>query len=405
MLVRSERKSELYRKQTNPAGNFYTALKAHPTSKLCYDRVNKCGDFTTGVISLNLFLTGSTGFLGGKLIKNLLQDKQNEVFILVRNIEKAENLRDSFSSSDQRRIHIFQGDITYPMAGLPPEDIEWLTNKIDAVYHLAALVKFDLDLRDELFAANYDGTKHILDLASCLQAKHFYYVSTAYTVGKLTHGVEELYPANGEFNNPYEESKVKSEHLVLSYRDRMNVSIFRPAIIVGDSKTGEADSQFTLYGFMRALAVFKRKSARRSERDRTYRLVAAKNGTSNLVPVDYVADILSLAPQKADADQIYHITNPEPPTNNELLQLLKEALDFQSLSVVEHADEQLDEEEIRLNSLVDVFKVYLAGNLSFDDRNTQELIRGTGVAHLDMTKEMIGMIIRAGYGDTRKAIL
>jgi thioester reductase-like protein len=354
---------------------------------------------------LNLFLTGATGFLGGKLIKNLLLDKQNEVFILVRNVEKAENLRDSFPYYDQRRIHIFQGDITYPMAGLSPEDIEWLTNKIDAVYHLAALVKFDLDLRDELFAANYDGTKNVLELATKLQAKSFYYVSTAYTVGTLTHGVEELYPVDGTFNNPYEESKVKSEHLVFSYRNQMDVSIFRPAIIVGDSKTGEADSQFTLYGFMRALAVFKRKTARRSGGNRTYRLVAAKNGTSNLVPVDYVADILSLAPQKAAPDNIYHITNPEPPTNSELLQMLKEALDFQSLSVVEHADEKLDEEEVRLNSLVDVFKVYLAGSLSFDDRNTQDLIHGTGVAHLNMTDDMIGMIIRAGYSDTRKAIL
>jgi thioester reductase-like protein len=376
-----------------------------PPVELCYDKGNHCVDITTGVIILNLFLTGATGFLGGKLIKNLLQDKQNEVFILVRNVEKAEKLRDSFPPSDQRRIHIFQGDITSANAGLSPEDIEWLTNKIDAVYHLAALVKFDLDLRDELFAANYDGTKHILDLASRLKVKRFYYVSTAYTVGTLTHGVEELYPEDGAFNNPYEETKVKSEHLVFSYRDQMDVSIFRPAIIVGDSKTGEADSQFTLYGFMRALAVFKRKTARKNELDRTYRLFAAKDGTSNLVPVDYVADILSLAPEKAQANKIYHITNPNPPTNFELLQMLKEALNFHSLSVVESADEQLDEAELRLNSLIDVFNVYLAGNLTFDDWNTQELVSGTEITHLDMSEKTIAMIIRAGYTGSENVVL
>ncbi|XXM71477.1 SDR family oxidoreductase [Lysinibacillus sphaericus] len=354
---------------------------------------------------MNLFLTGATGFLGGRLIKNLLEDKQNEVFILVRNVQKAETLRDTFPAGDQRRIHIYHGDITQPMAGLSPEDIEWLSNKIDAVYHLAALVKFDLDLRDELFAANYDGTKHILELALQLKAGKFYYVSTAYTVGTLPHGVEELYPTDGIFNNPYEESKVKSEHLVFSYRHKMEASIFRPAIIVGDSKTGEADSQFTLYGFMRALAVFKRKTARRNSGDRTYRLLAAKDGTSNLVPVDYVADILSLAPQKAQKDKIYHITNPNPPNNLKLLQMLKEALEFHRLSVVESADEQLDEEELRLNSLIDVFKVYLAGNLSFDDRNTQELIRNTDVDHLDMPEETIEMIIRSGYGIDRRAVI
>ncbi|WP_226676435.1 SDR family oxidoreductase [Rossellomorea aquimaris] len=352
---------------------------------------------------MNIFLTGSTGFLGGKLIKNLLQHKQNEVYILVRNVEKAERLRDSMQASDQGRIHIFQGDITVPHAGLSEEDLEWLTGKIDAVYHLAALVKFDLDLRDELFAANYDGTKHILELAEVLGVKKFYYVSTAYTVGKLAKGVEELYPTDGEFHNPYEESKVKSEHLVFSYRDKMDVSIFRPAIIVGDSKTGEADSQFTLYGFMRALAVFKRKTARRKEEGRTYRLVAARNGTSNLVPVDYVADILSLAPHKAQRDKIYHITNPHPPENIELLKMLKEALQFENLSVVENTDEyELDPEEEKLNSLIDVFEVYLAGALTFDDGNTQELIVGTNVAHLKMSEETIEMIIRAGSGEDGK---
>ncbi|NMH67556.1 NAD-dependent epimerase/dehydratase family protein [Bacillus sp. RO3] len=346
---------------------------------------------------MNIFLTGSTGFLGGKLIKNLLEHKDNEVYILVRNVEKAERLRDSFQAGEQKRIHIFQGDITSPDAGLNRDDLEWLTGKIDAVYHLAALVKFDLELRDELFAANYDGTRHILELAALLGVKKFYYVSTAYTVGKLTEGIEELYPTDGEFHNPYEESKVKSEHLVFSYRDKMDVSIFRPAIIVGDSKTGEADSQFTLYGFMRALGVFKRKAARRRGDERTYRLVAAKNGTSNLVPVDYVADILSLAPEKAQADTIYHITNPNPPENIELLEMLKDALQFDTLSVVENTGEyELDEEEVKLNRLIDVFKVYLAGALTFDDRNTQELIRGTGVAHLEMPKETVEMIIRTG---------
>ncbi|WP_335872474.1 SDR family oxidoreductase [Bacillus sp. 2205SS5-2] len=346
---------------------------------------------------MNIFLTGSTGFLGGRLIKNLLQTQRNEIYILVRNVEKADRLRSSFQADEQKRIHIFQGDITVPNAGLNREDLAWLTGKIEVVYHLAALVKFDLDLRDELFAVNYDGTNHILQLATLLKVKKFYYVSTAYTVGKLTAGIEELYPIHGEFHNPYEESKVKSEHLVFSYRDKMEVSIFRPSIIVGDSKTGEADSQFTLYGFMRALDVFKRKMDRSRGEERTYRLVAKKNGTSNLVPVDYVADILSIAPKKAEANKIYHITNSNPPENIELLKMIKKALQFENLSVVENTLEyELDEAETRLNSLIDVLKVYLEGALTFDDCNTQALIEDTGVAHLNMSHETVEMIIRSG---------
>ncbi|WP_253719429.1 SDR family oxidoreductase, partial [Staphylococcus aureus] len=106
----------------------------------------------------------------------------------------------------------------------------------------------------------------------------------------------------------------------------MDVSIFRPSIIVGDSETGEADSEFTLYGFMRALDVFKRRIARSSDKaDVIYRVVGSKNATSNFVPVNYVADILALAASKAEAGKIYNITNPSPATNYDLLSLIKNA--------------------------------------------------------------------------------
>lgn len=354
---------------------------------------------------MNIFLTGSTGFLGGKLIRNLLKNHEHEVYLLVRNVEKAEKLRDTFPIADQNRIHIFKGDITLSSGGLQNDDIQWLKGKIDAIYHLAALVKFDLHLRDEIFAANYDGTKNILDLALALNVQKFFYVSTAYTVGKHQVGVEELYPVDNHVHNPYEESKVKSEHLVYSYKNHFDVSIFRPAIIVGDSKTGEADSSFTLYGFMRALDLFKRKLARGKEIEKTYRLVAAKDGTSNLVPVDYVANILSLAPEKAKRNTIYHITNPNPPTNFQLIQLLKDALQFHQLSIVEDIGcYKLDKMEERLNSMVEVFNVYLTRNLTFIDENTKQLIKGTNIPHLYMPEEIIKMIIFAGAPNRRDLI-
>ena len=120
----------------------------------------------------------------------------------------------------------------------------------------------------------------------------------------------------------------------------MDVSIFRPSIIVGDSETGEADSEFTLYGFMRALDVFKRRITARSadKADVIYRVVGSKNATSNFVPVNYVADILALAASKAEAGKIYNITNPSPATNYNLLSLIKNALDFHQLEIIENAE-------------------------------------------------------------------
>lgn len=346
---------------------------------------------------MNIFLTGATGFLGGKLIHHLIEDTENHLFVLARNTTKAESLRETIPPVDQDRITFLKGDITEKQCGLAEEDLLQLKNNVDVVYHLAALVKFDLELRDELFQINYEGTKHVLELATFCGANSFFHISTAYTVGKNTVGKEELYPLDSEWNNPYEESKAKAEHLVFSYKDQMDVSIFRPAIIVGDSKTGEADSHFTLYGFMRALDLFKRRALRKTNgQEQHYRLVASKTGTSNFVPVDYVADILALASTKSEKNTIYNITNPNPPTNQDILYMLKDALDFDQLSVVEdHKQYELTPEEQQLNQMLQVFLVYLETHITFQDDNTQALLSDTDIEHLNMPPETVRMIVGA----------
>ncbi|WP_101845942.1 SDR family oxidoreductase [Halobacillus sp. Marseille-P3879] len=350
---------------------------------------------------MNIFLTGSTGFLGGKLIGNLMENVDHHVYVLVRNVSKGERLVNQFSEEKKNRIHLIKGDITQPYCGLSDEQFKKLQNLgMECFYHSAALVKFDVELSDELFEINYEGTKNTLELAKALGAEKFFYISTAYTVGKSSKGVEELYPLDAEYHNPYEASKVQSEHLVWSYQDQMEVSIFRPAIIVGDSKTGEADSEFTLYGFMRALHIFKRRVARNNSSDATvkYRVIANEEGTSNFVPVDYVADILSLAVTKAEPRKIYNITNPNPPTNIEILNMFKSALSFHELDLVHSGNiTDLTPEEQQLNSMIDIFRVYLAGNVSFEDYNTQQLIKDTNVEHLNLSTSTLQMIIEAYF--------
>ncbi|WP_408009789.1 SDR family oxidoreductase [Pseudalkalibacillus sp. A8] len=350
---------------------------------------------------MNIFLTGSTGFLGGKLIQNLIEDTDHHLYLLFRNEKKAEKIISAFTRKQRKRIHLVHGDITSLDCGLRENDKKKLYGKIDIVYHLAALVKFEEDLRQELFEINYDGTRNILNLAVKMGAKKFFYVSTAYTVGKRNVGIEALYDPSEDYNNPYEESKVQSEHLVNSYRDHMDISIFRPAIIVGDSKTGEADSAFTLYGFMRALEIFKKRTIRTGRTGQVYRIVGAIKGTSNFVPVDYVVDILSHALSRAENEKVYNITNPDPPTNLAILTWIQQALEINNLSIVENsALQDLSSEELRLNGMIEVFAAYLKSSVIFDDENTKRLIAGSDIEHLNLSEETIRMIINA-YFETK----
>ncbi|WP_010198433.1 SDR family oxidoreductase [Bacillus sp. m3-13] len=352
---------------------------------------------------MNIFLTGATGFLGGRLIRNLLEG-EHTVYILARNIKKANALKEDLPLSLQDRVTILNGDIVKPKFGFSTEQLVALTNKIDIFYHLAALVKFDHHLRDTLMEMNYQGTKHALEVAASMGVGKFIHVSTAYTVGVSNSGKEELYNLEQDFNNPYEESKALAEHEVMKYKGEMDVSIFRPAIIVGDSKTGEADSNFTLYGFMRGLEVFKRKLERKSYEEKVH-LVGSKDGTSNLVPVDYVADILTIAAQQAEKNTIYNVTNPAPPTNREILETIKAHLDFRSLGIYEKGTSfYLTPVELQLNSLIDVFGPYLDRSISFVDRNTQKLLKDSPISHLNMTKEILEIIIRAYFEPEKEKV-
>lgn len=346
---------------------------------------------------MSIFLTGATGFLGGQLLKNLLRDTAEDLYILARDVEKAEQLVQSFPPSEQSRVHIVEGDVTAPRFGMADDAFNQLIGKVTLVYHLAALVRFDEDLRDLIFSINYDGTQYVLDASVALGAKRFIYVSTAYTVGKAERGLEQLYPLDHPTHNPYEESKVKSEHLVFHYADKMDVSIFRPAIIVGDSRTGEADSKFTLYGFMRALDVFKRRVALRNP-DATYRIVGNEQATSNLVPVNYVADILAIAAEKAEPNKVYNITNPNPATNFDIFKMIRDALTFEQLDIIRPNERHdLSELEERMNATISVFDPYLSRDFQFDDDNTQALLQGTSVRHLQLDDETLEMIIRAYF--------
>lgn len=343
---------------------------------------------------MKVFITGATGFLGNILVQNLTQ-LGHDVYVLARNQEKANNMLEKLDKKDREKVSILYGDITLPQLGLDQESLSEVKDIIDVCYHMAALVKFDVDLRDKMLTINYEGTRHVLELAKLLHIPKFYYVSTAYTVGKKEEGREELYPLEGPFNNPYEESKCMAEHLIHSYQEVMDISIFRPAIIIGDSKSGKADSLFTLYGFIRGLEIFKKRISKRPDwKNKNYYIVGNKLANSNFVPVDYVSDVLTAALHYAKKNQIYHITNPKSPTNKEILHLIKELLDFSNLSILSPKEEKrLTSEESLLNELISVYKAYLNRTIRFCDKNTQKMLSKANMMHLNMDEEMLKRII------------
>ncbi|MCD5324263.1 MULTISPECIES: SDR family NAD(P)-dependent oxidoreductase [Pontibacillus] len=346
---------------------------------------------------MNILLTGATGFLGKQLTLRLLHEGHH-VYAIARNRRKAENLLESVSEDIQARLSIVEGDLMEEKAGISSNDLAMLTDQIDTIYHSAAYLSFDESERDKTFHINVSGTKNMLELAKVINARHFYYISTAYTLGTKRYAEEKLHPVDQEFVNPYEESKCHAEHLVWAYKDTLDVNIFRPSIIIGDSKTGEADTSFALYGVIRGLEILKKRTDRKQElQDKVYKFLCTEETSQNFIPVDYVLDVLTAALATHEPNRIYHITNPNPPTNRLLFDMVKEKLDFPNIEMVpsDYAGE-LSKEEQKFNEPMKVFRPYWNKKLTFDDTNTKQLLRKNGMDHLDMNIDMIERIL---YGN------
>ncbi|WP_163102586.1 SDR family NAD(P)-dependent oxidoreductase [Peribacillus alkalitolerans] len=352
---------------------------------------------------MNIFITGATGFLGSNLVKKLVEE-HHDVYVLVRNQNRLETLYKKLSVDQIKKIHVIEGELSKEYLGIHASTLQKLMGKVDAIYHMAAFLSFDEAKREEVLEMNIRGTQHVLDLAEILKVKKFIHVSTAYTLGARTKGLETLYPLDSTFINSYEESKCHAEHLVMSYNEILDVMIMRPAIIIGDSDTGEADTTFGLYGILRSVELLKKRVLKRETiGEETYRLVIEKDTVSNLVPVNYVIKALVLGLLHGRKNMIYNITNPNAPTNKLVFEAIKEGLEFPFVTIVPESQKGLlTDYEMKLNQPLEVFKEYLNRSIVFKSDNTKELFENANETELNMDKEMLVRIVQ---GFQRKKVV
>lgn len=277
-------------------------------------------------MSYSLFLTGFPGFITSKLILRLTQHRSDlEFHLLVQEkfLSLAEKYRDDIvrlSPSLENKIHFYIGDITLPDCGLQSKDMEFLKPNIREVWHLAAVYDLAID-RERAFNINVNGTINVLGLIKQFKnIERHYYISTAYVSGNRTGVIyEEELNAGQKFRNFYEETKFLAEVEVRKTMSEIPTTIFRPGIVVGDSKTGETqklDGPYYVINLMNKLPNTFAMS-----------LIGSGRNTVNFVPVDFLISAMSYLSSRVDShDKIYHLTDPNPLTQIEIFNLLSDLL-------------------------------------------------------------------------------
>ena len=272
-----------------------------------------------------VFFTGFPGFLGSELLPGVLErspDCRALCLIQSRFMGQARTRLERIEEThpDLRdRIELAVGDITEPDLGL--DSISRLKEQTSEVFHLAAV--YDLSVpRDVGMQVNVAGTRNVLDFAEGVRRLHrLHYVSTCYVSGRHAGIFSEDDLEKGQsFNNCYEETKYLAE---VEVRERMRgglpATVYRPSIVVGDSRTGATQKYDGPYFAIRWLL--------RQPYIAMLPVVGRPSVTRvNLVPQNFVVDAISyLSGLDVSTGKVYHLADPEPSTVSELIKLVGRA--------------------------------------------------------------------------------
>ena len=270
-----------------------------------------------------LFITGFPGFIANRLLERLAR-KECDFILLVqpslrsRAVEEIERLAQLSGKADFR---IVEGDISEPGLALSAADLDLVQQQTTRVFHLAAV--YDLAVPEDIaLQVNAGGTRNVVALARTIRdLRQFHHVSTCYVAGKREGVILETeLRHDAGYRNFYEESKNVAEQEVDSAKGDLPVTIHRPAVVCGDSRSGETGKYDGVYYLIHYLLRWPSVLSQIN--------IGNHKVSLNLVPVDFVVDAMAaLAFEERAIGKTLQLADPAPLTTNQLFNAIAKSID------------------------------------------------------------------------------
>ena len=271
-----------------------------------------------------VFVTGFPGFIATRLVKRLAAEGARFIlltlpaFIALAQSEAAEIARET--GVDVGKFRIVEGDITQPNLGLSTTELERARRETTVVFHLAAI--YDLAVAEDVARrVNVAGTRNVNSLVkSIADLKRYHYVSTCYVAGKRKGLILEAeLPHDSGFRNHYEETKYLAETEVEALKPELPITIHRPAVVCGDSRTGETAKYDGIYYLIHYL--------RKWPGGLTLLNIGNREVCLNLVPIDFVIEaMVALAKNDRAIGATLQLADPAPLTTHQLFDQISKAI-------------------------------------------------------------------------------
>ena len=274
-----------------------------------------------------VLVTGYPGFIGKRLVRSLLTREPNSTFYLLvqeKFVEDARRYVQALRKKNLAKVHLLTGDIADMHLGLAADELKKLSRDLTDIYHLAAISYLGVP-DDQMWQVNVQGTVNLLELAE--EARHlqrFNHVSTTFVSGNREGVItEEDLDCGQGFRNLYERTKFEAEKKVRAAMGRMPITVYRPSIVVGDSKTGEI-GRFDGPYYLGILLVSSPLSV-------PLPLPGDGGAPMNMIPVDYAVDTILHLSQHPEAEGLtFQIVDPNPMSARAAYQLIARCAGLQA---------------------------------------------------------------------------
>jgi len=347
-------------------------------------------------------VTGAAGFIGRRLVRRLAEGaaKKDRLVLLVQPKSAARVATDVASLGPG--VEVLEGDVEQMHLGLAGTEWKALAAAVTDVWHLAAVSWLGAEPA-MMRRVNVEGTRNVVELAQAARRlERLNHFSTAYVSGDRVGVIlEDELAMRQRFHNAYEESKYHAEQVVRRAQAELPATVYRPGIVVGDSRTGEIDRFEGPY----ALAILLVASPLAVPLPLPGDAVAPLN----VVPVDFVVDaVISIARNPAGAGRTVHVVDPSPLSARRVYEM-----------IASHAGKKLPPVSVPARAFGALLQLPLLERLSrvhrpaidyvnhlaiYNCRNLLELLDGTGIRCPPITSYLDRLIdfVQASFARKRE---
>jgi thioester reductase-like protein len=343
---------------------------------------------------LRIVITGAAGFLGLRLVRELLAE-HGSLTLLVRRgsgetLDRVARFLALSGDSPEliselpERLTVRRADVTEPRFGLSDAEFAELADDLDVLWHCAGDTTLDADL-NQLRKVNVDGTRNALALVGRGRRRPLlYHVSTAFVAGKREYGTvydDELTDAYG-FETPYERSKYEAETEIRRWQRRHDrpVVVFRPSILTSDLAYDPDLPPHPLITAVLTLSAIKQATVGSGLRPRdddrpVVRLLGNPDAQLNIVPVEDAAAVMVRLSRLSPARRVdtYHVVHPHEVPAATVMRALGEIIGVEFVLVRELDDPTAL--ETRLHLLLSA-TAYVKHQRRYDDARVRALVDG-----------------------------